>query len=163
MNVDWQPPAEPPLPPPKFDRPRPKTRRPWLPAAIIGAAIVIAGGRVAGALMLHGGNDGSTCQAWADTRPTLRAIPALPAGWTWTTPNIDTSIKNQNAPVGSALDLFETKIAAKPADVAQAANDYVAARRKQMQSLSDHTYTASDGTAVDEALKNLDQLCGTSP
>ena len=44
-------------------------------------------------------------------RLTLRAIPALPNGWTWDTPNIDNLIKIQNAPVAIALDLFEPKIA----------------------------------------------------
>ena len=139
--------------------------RSWLPAAIIGSAIVIAGGLVAGAVILKdkkadSAASGSTCQAWSETRQTLQAIPALPTGWTWQTPNIDTYIKLQNAPVGSALELFEPKIAAEPADVAAAARDYVAVRRQQMQALSDHSYTPSLGDQVDTALSNLNQLCG---
>ena len=88
---------------------------------------MIAAGLVAGALILRGDGDGAsnsvatTCQAWSETRETLRSIPALPRDWNWNTPNIDTYIKNQNAPVGKALDLFEPKIAPTPADVAQAA------------------------------------------
>ena len=92
----------------------------------------------------------------------LRSIPALPKHWNWQTPDIDTYIKNQNAPVTNALDLFEPKIASQPADVARAAEDYVAARRKQTESLSDHTYTPEVGAAVDTALQRLDGLCGIS-
>ena len=142
-NPQWQPPAGAPLPPPP---PSGRARSPWLPAAIIGSAIVIAAGLVAGALILKDDRGDSvpdggmtTCQAWAETRLTLRAIPALPNGWTWDTPNIDNLIKVQNAPVEIALDLFEPKIAPQPADVARAANAYVAARRQQMQALTDRT------------------------
>jgi hypothetical protein len=160
-NLQWQPPMGPPLPQP-IGRPRPS--RPWLPAAIIGAAIVIAAGLIAGAFILKKDTaaDGGpgTCSAWAETRLTLRSIPALPSGWNWKTPNIGTLIKNQNAPVSKALDLFEPKISAEPADVAAAAQQYVAARRKQVETLSDRTYTPEIGAAVDTALKRLNQLCG---
>jgi len=165
MSIQWQPPQQPPVPPPAFQPRRPPKRRSWLPAAIIGSAIVIAAGLVGGAIILKD-RDGSTttgqstCQAWTQTRLILRAIPALPQGWTWSTPNIDNYIKVQNAPVGKALDLFETQIAPEPADVAQAARQYVSALREQMQSLNDHTYVAADGAAVDTALGNLNQLCG---
>lgn len=121
---------------------------------------------MAGALILkdkdssQGASGSATCQAWMETRVTLRSIPALPTGWNWTTPNIDTYIRIQNAPVGNALDRFEGKIAADPADVAQAAHGYVSARRRQMQLLADHAYTPADGTAVDDALAHLDQVCG---
>ena len=134
-------------------------------AAIIGSAIVIAAGLVAGALILKG-RDGvattgqSTCQAWTETQLILRAIPALPQGWTWDTPNIDNYIKMQDAPVAKALDLFEPRIAAEPADVATAARQYVSVLRDQMRSLSDHTYVPADGAAVDTALAKLNQLCG---
>ena len=43
--------------------------------------------------------------------------------------------------------------------MAQAANAYVAARRQQMQALSDRTYTPKVGETVDAALENLNQLC----
>jgi len=154
------------LPPQNFAPPRPTTRARWLPAAIIGAAIVIAAGLVAGAVILKGKEGGlaggrlTTCQAWTQTQQTLRAIPALPQVWNWDTPDIDTYIANQNAPVGKALDLFEPQITADPADVAQAAQQYVVARRKQIQTLTDHTYVPADGVAVDRALVRLNQLCG---
>jgi hypothetical protein len=152
MGMQWQP-----LPPPP-------ARRAWLPAAIIGAAIVAAGGLVAGAVILSDDGPpagaGTTCQAWISTRDTLRAIPALPTGWNFNTPNIDNDIRIQNAPVGRALDLFEPEIAAEPADVAGAAREYVAARRGQMLALADRTYVPADGAAVDLALDRLNQLCG---
>jgi hypothetical protein len=168
MSIQWQPP-QPPLPPPLPPSVRrPPHRRSWLPAAIIGSAIVIAAGLVAGALILsdRAGSDGAgsdragTCQAWTQTRQTLRSIPALPQDWNWSTPNIDNYIRIQNAPVGKALEAFEPEITAEPADVAQAARDYVAARRHQMQTLTDHTYVAADGVAVDTALRNLNRRCG---
>ncbi len=127
---------------------------------MVAAAVVI------GALILRDSRADSatgartTCQAWTETRQTLRSIPALPSGWTWQTPNIDTDIKNQNTPVAKALDLFEPKIAETPADVALAAEDYIAQRRKQMQSLADRSYTPADGAAVDKALGTLNELCG---
>lgn len=161
-NQQWHPPMGPPPAPLAIPRPR----RPWLPAAIIGAAIVIAAGLIAGAMILKDDDKASgptTCEAWSETRMTLRAIPGLPNGWTWQTPNIATLIKNQNAPVAKALDIFEPKIAAQPADVAQAANDYIAARRHQIQTLSDRSYTPADGAEVDTALARLNELCGITP
>ena len=161
MSMQWQPSPMPPHAPVPMRQPL--RRRSWLPAAIIGSAIVIAAALVAGALILkdRAVPDGTgTCQAWIQTRQTLRAIPALPQGWNWSTPNIDNYISIQNAPVGKALDLFEPEVAAEPADVAQAAREYLAARRHQMQSLTDHTYVPADGVSVDTALGNLNRLCG---
>lgn len=82
MQNQWQPPPHPPLPPQNFDRRGRKTGSPWLPAAIFGAAILVATGLVAGALILkdRSGCGTTTCQAWTETRLTLRAIPALPEG-----------------------------------------------------------------------------------
>ena len=160
MSMQWQPP---PVPPPANGRTDRTGRKSWLPAAIIGAAIVIAAGLVSGALILTSKDSGpSTCQAWTQTRQTLKSIPALPDGWNWTTPDIDNSIRNQNEPVAQALDAFEPEIADKPADVAGAAKQYVAARRTQMQALTNRTYVPADGAAVNTALGNLDRLCGTS-
>ena len=151
MSMQWQPP---PVPPPANGRTDRTGRKSWLPAAIIGAAIVIAAGLVSGALILTSKDSGpSTCEAW---------IPALPDGWNWTTPDIDNSIRNQNEPVAQALDAFEPEIADKPADVAEAAKQYVAARRTQMQALTNRTYVPADGAAVNTALGNLDRLCGTA-
>lgn len=152
MQMQWQPPLPPPLPAPARSR--------WLPAAIVAAAALIAAGLVAGALILKDKDGPTTCQAWSETRLTLRAIPALPDGWNWNTPNITTLIKNQNTPVGTALDLFEPKIEPRPADLAQAAQAYVAAKREQMAALADRSYVPADGQKVDAALDRLNQLCG---
>jgi len=38
----------------------------------------------------------------------------------------------------------------------------VAARRTQMQALTNRTYVPADGAAVNTALGNLDRLCGTA-
>ncbi len=147
-----------PAPPPGFEQ-RPPRR--WLPAAIFGAAVVIAAGLIGGALILkdHSATKDSTCQAWKQTRLNLLAVPALPNGWAWNTPGIDDTISLQNAAVGNALDVFESQIASEPTDVAQAARQYVTARRTQMQALADRTYTGRVGDAVDTALDRLDQAC----
>lgn len=140
-----------------------KAGRFWLSAAIIGSAIVIAAGLIAGAMILKKGDSGpTTCDAWGDTQSILRSIPALPNGWTYGTPGIDTMIGYQNSPVAGVLEVFEHKIRATPADVAQAAKDYVATRRKQSVALGDHSYTAETGAATDTALQRLNQLCGVS-
>lgn len=157
--MQWQPP-----PPPPFTPPGPVPRSSWLPASIIASAILLAAGLLGGALIVRGdggaGEKPTTCQAWAETRLALRAVPPLPDGWSWTTPNIDTLVRFQNGPVAFALDRFEPQIAPQPPEVAQAARDYVGARRNQMAALADRTYVAADGTAVDTALARLNQLCG---
>ena len=137
MSYRFQQPA----PPPGFE-PRPQRR--WLPAAI---------------LKDTSATKDSTCQAWKQTRLNLLAVPALPNGWAWNTPGIDDAISLQNAAVGNALDVFEGQIASEPADVAQAARQYVTARRAQMQALADHTYTGQVGDTVDTALNQIDQAC----
>lgn len=161
--MPWQPPPLQPPPPPY--RPD-KARSRWLPAAIIGSAILIAGGLVAGSLILRGDRaapvaeaGATTCQAWAQTRDALRAVPPLPNGWTWRTPNIDTLIRFQNGPVGYALDRFEPQIKPEPAEVAQAAREYLTVRRAQMAALADRSYRPADGAAVDAALERLNRLC----
>lgn len=156
MSYRFQQPA----PPLGFEQ---RPRRPWLPAAIIGAALVIAAGLVGGALILKDPSPTAvtTCQAWKQTRLNLLAVPSLPNGWVWTTPDIDNTITLQNAAVANALDVFENQISSDPADVAQASRQYLDARRHQMQTLADHSYTPADGQAVDTALSALDQLCGT--
>ena len=158
MDHQWQPPFAPP-PPQPFD-----SRKSKLPAVIIGSTILLAVGLLAGALMFRGHaprtDQASTCTSWAQTRLALRAVTPLPDGWNWNTPSIDTLIKFQNGPVGFALEQFEPKIAARPADVAQAATEYVAARRRQMGALANRTYQPADGQAVDAALDRLNRLCG---
>ena len=163
--------------------PAPRPPRRWLPLAIVAAAALFAAAIVAAAIILSGvirdntGTHSSTapqsptatdsaamtssnCNAWRATKPALDAIPALPDGWDWSTPNIDAYIANRNAAIARALDLFEAKVTAEPTDVSSAAHEYVAAKRTEMQKLSDHTYTAADGVPANTALATLNQLCG---
>jgi uncharacterized protein (UPF0333 family) len=157
--------------------------RRWLPLAIVVAAIVLAAAIVAAAIILSGGTrkdtsdssatvstsaitsnsvaaTSSTCNAWRTTKPALDAIPGLPVGWDWNTPGIDTYIANRNAAIARALNIFESKIAPEPSNIAATAHDYVSAKRTEMQKLSDHTYTAADGVPGNTALATLNQLCG---
>lgn len=149
-----------------------------MPAAIIGAAIIVAGGLVGGAVIMSRGDttqatsadgqpaagataaDNSTCQAWETTRTALRQIPPLPAGYDWTTPNIDTLIANRNAATAGVLDQFTPKIASQPSVVTEAAHQYVAAKRQEMAKLSDHSLTSADAEVGNTALSRLNQLCG---
>lgn len=153
-----------------------------MPVAIISAALIIAGGLVGGAvIMSHSNNtnsgaaasgnqpatvaaaaDSATCQAWETTQTALDQIPTLPRGWDWDTPNIDTLIANRNTAMLAVLQQFTPQIAADPADVAEAANRYVSAKRQEATKLADHTMTAADGAALTQALVRLNQLCGLS-
>lgn len=158
----------------------PANRR-WIPAAIISAGIIIAGAVVGGAVITNRGDKGeatsapagqtvntatpagvesSTCKAWAASRTTIAMIPALPQGWNYNTPNIDTYIGNKVTATNTALDLFVPRIAAEPADVAAAANDYVAAKRKELAMMTAHTYDLPQQVAVNDAMVRLNQVCG---
>jgi hypothetical protein len=81
-------------------------------------------------------------------------------GWDWDTPNIDTYINNLATAVETALALFEPKIAAEPANVADAAHAYVDARRDAFSAMRNRTYSAEDAVPVTMALGTLNQLCG---
>jgi hypothetical protein len=147
-------------------------------AAILLAAAIVASAIILGGVMSNNAGShpstaapsanatastaltGATCNAWRATKPALDAIPALPDGWDWNTPNIDTYIGNRNAAITRALDLFEAKIATEPTDVSAAAHEYVSAKHTEMQKLSNHTYTTADGVPGNTALATLNQLCG---
>jgi type II secretory pathway pseudopilin PulG len=179
---DHQASAPPPQLPPYYPPPKPARR--WLPitiivASIIIAAIIIATGAVTIAVIMNRGNnntattatttgassaaaaaDSSTCRAWPSTKAALDAIPALPKGWSWNTPNIDTYIANIKASVDKELDLFEPEIAdTDPPDVVTAARSYVSERHKELQKFVDHTYTDADGVPLTVALAKLDRIC----
>lgn len=180
-QASWGPPQAYPYP-----YPTPATAKSGRSLWIIFAGIVIAGALIAGAAFLAlsgkdtpappaasptasastgppaGTADNSTCKAWRTTVPAIRAIPDLPSGWDWNTPNIDTYIANHNAAVGKVLDLFEPKIAPEPADVAAASRDYVTARRNEMSLLANHTYRGADGVAGNVAFEQLNQLCNVA-
>jgi hypothetical protein len=164
--------------------PAPQRRPAWmLPIAIIVAAVLITGGAITVALINKSGTAGpnatapsvspstsaqlagssentATCKAWRTTSAALEAIPALPDGWDWTTPNIDTLISNAKTAVDKALDIFESKIAPNdPPQVVSAAKGYIAAKRTDMTKAADHTITEADDTAVDVSRGTLNQLC----
>lgn len=170
-----------PTPPPWPPRQAPPPRRGLY--VIVFAAILAAGALIAGAILIAGSGGGgessttaasqsaptasatstsqATCMAWRANRQAVTAIPDLPAGWDWNTPNIDRAIENRTGAITRTLDLFEPKITSDPADVATAAHTYVAARRTEVQHLLDHTYSGADHVSVDSAFAELDQLCGT--
>lgn len=179
-NHPIEAPPGPPTPWPPHYPPANQARR-WLPVAIIVAAIIIATAVISAVLLSSrdtntaapaptqiGGpapasttETSSTCDAWPSTKAALNAIPALPPGWNWDTPNIDLYVSNQNAAVAAALDLFEPEIAGTdPQPIAEAAKAYVSVRRQGMQKLTDHTYTQADGVPITAARAKLDQLCG---
>ena len=157
----------------------------WATVAIIVAAIIIAASVIAAVLLSRGpdtaapaapaptaaqnapaqGNateTSSTCEAWPSTKAALTAIPQLPPGWNWSTPNIDTYIGNRTAAIAKALDLFEPQISAEPATTASVARQYVAERRTEIELLRNRTYTQADGVAATAASARLDELCGAS-
>lgn len=159
----WQPPHPP--------HPTGNNNRRWIPATLISAGIIIAGAIVGGALMSNNRTDSNaggtggvatspTCMAWKTTRTAINAVPGLPIGWNWDTPNIDVYINNQATAVEKALTMFEPQIAAEPANVATAAHAYIDARRTEYAALRDRSYKNSDGVPVNIALGQLNQLCG---
>ena len=164
-------PVQPYAPPPP---PPPGGNRRWVPAAIIAAGIVVAGALVGGAVMLSNRDKGagaegsssvateasSTCQAWKTTRNAINAIPGLPVGWDWDTPNIDVYITNQANAMEKAFALFEPQIKPEPANVAAAARAYVEARRGEIAAKRNRTYSANEAVPVNMALGTLNQLCG---
>ncbi len=103
----------------------------------------------------------STCDAWVVTKAALHAIPALPAGWDWNTPNIDVYIGNAATAAEKTLSLFEPQILPDPAHVAAAARGYVSAKRTEIRKLKDHTYTSEDAAAGNVAFARINQICGT--
>ncbi|MBY0285641.1 MAG: hypothetical protein K2X52_00600 [Mycobacteriaceae bacterium] len=184
-NTPLSAPPGPPPPWPQYYPPAKPARR-WLPVAIIVAAIIIATAVISAVLLTRGTNTAapaaapaptavgsaptqggtapanSTCEAWPSTKAALNAIPQLPPGWDWSTPNIDTYIGNRTAAIAKALDLFEPEIAAEPANTGTTARQYVADRRNEIEMLRNHTYTQADGVAATVASARLDQLCGVS-
>lgn len=174
-------PHQQPWPPyPGYPPPQPPRRR-WLPYATLGA-IIIAGALIAAAIVIAGGDKssrsaaapsttqpaasasggiGATCKAWRTTSSALDAIPQLPDGWDWDTPNINTLIASGNAAIGKALDIFQAEINPNDSpEVVSAAKEYISDKRSEMAKLSDHTYTEADGVPENVAFAKLNQLCG---
>jgi hypothetical protein len=144
------------------------------------AAILIAGALIAVAIVFAGGDRSrpaaappttaqaaapptqstATCKAWRNADAALEAIPALPDGWDFNTPNIDTLIAQAKTAVDKVLDIFESQIVASdPPQVVSAAKAYMTAKRTEMAKAADHTITEADDTAVDTNRGLLKQLC----
>ncbi len=104
----------------------------------------------------------ATCAAWRATAPALNAIPALPAGWTPSTPGINEIIAADGAAVATALDLFEPRISDRDGEVASQAREFVAAKRGEWQKLADYTYAKADGVAGNIAMGRLNELCAAN-
>lgn len=160
--------------------PPPPGGRRWFPIAVVGA-IVIAGLLIAGAIILSGNKSQppaaalsttaappvagppestATCKAWRTTYTQLMAVPNLPDGADYNTPNIDTLVANQNKANEKILIGFEPKIDANdPAQVVSAAKAYINLKRIDMAKSASHTVTEADDTAVDTSLATLNQLC----
>jgi hypothetical protein len=169
-------------PPPQWQPHVPAHKRgpAWLmPVSIVVAAILVAGGAIAVALISSKSGppapasaptqsagsaatsdaDSSTCHGWRSTAAALDATPALPDGWDWDTPGIDAMIASRNAAITKAMDLFEPQVATQPADLASAANAYIKARRNEVTKLANHTYTQADSIPSTAGASTLDQLC----
>ncbi|MEY8019118.1 hypothetical protein [Mycobacterium servetii] len=182
MDFQGPPPPHPwqqPQPPYPAYAPPPPGRR-WFPIAVI-AAILVAGALIAAAIVIAGGDKShpaaapittaqpameppeatATCKAWRAADAALATIPALPEGWDWNTPNIDTLSSNAKTAVDKVLDIFESRVAAgDPQQVVEAAKSYIATKRADMSKLVDHTITTADDAAVEVSLATLQQLCG---
>lgn len=100
-----------------------------------------------------------TCAVWRKTLQSLFAIPQLPPGWGWDTPNVDVYIANRTNAIERIVDDFASKIAGEVIDVvADAARAYVAACRAEISALRDGTYSRSDRAASDAARVELNRL-----
>jgi hypothetical protein len=105
--------------------------------------------------------DAPGCNAWVTARRELEAIPSLPAGWDWNTPDIDRLISDQHAAMNPVLDTFARTIDELPADnVTPLARRYIQAQRDNMQRQVSRTATAIDVDLVRSAYNVLNWACG---
>lgn len=153
-----------------------KSRAAWiiagavvLAAAIIAIAVIAVSGRRSeptsaappAPTATASAESSATCAAWRATRPALDAIPRLPEGWNWDTPNIDTAISSLKASNEAALALFEPRIRTEDGEPSTAAREFISARRAEMQMLTDHSYTyATGGVRGNVAVARLNEICG---
>lgn len=178
-NGPTEPPPWPAPPPYPSYPPAPRSNRRWFPIAVV-AAIVVAGLLIAGAIMLSGNRaqppaaspsttaqaaavpleSTATCKAWHAAYAELMAVPPLPDGADYNTPNIDTLVANQNKANEKILIGFEPKIAPNdPPQVVNAAKAYINAKRIDMAKSAAHTVTEADDTATDTTFATLNQIC----
>ncbi|MGY4708620.1 hypothetical protein ACXDF8_03490 [Mycolicibacterium sp. CBM1] len=153
----------------------------WIPAAILAAGLIVAVAVVGAAgIVVKNAKPAvlvsapqkartdevltsSTCRAWEITRSALGAVPPLPESWSADTPDAGAAVTRRAAALGKVVDFFAPQVGPEPADVAAAANDFIAAQRRQIQLLRDRSYTDADGVSVNLAAGRLDQLCAVYP
>jgi hypothetical protein len=161
--------------------PPPRAGRRWIPAAIIAAGIIIAGVAVGGAVIASndkptastGANsdaavagvspeNATACASWETTHEALVAIPQLPPGWNWNTPNIDVYIQTRVSAVNKGIELFDQELAGNPSSAAEAGRVFIAAHREASRALLDRTYSAEEGVPITVAQAKLNQACATN-
>lgn len=166
-----------PRPPPVF---LVAPRRTWFGIAVV-AAILISGVLIAAAIFFKGSGESSaptagssgkpfaqsdgrakTCKAWTVAKADFKAIPTLPPGWDYNTPNIDQLIAARVSMVEKVLDAFRSQIAPTPVDVGAAANLFVEKQEAEVRKLPAHTFDAADLYAIDGAYMALDRACGVN-
>lgn len=147
----------------------------WLPVIVVVIAILVGSGAIVGAIIWSAdrGGSGSSqaagpdaltkpgCEAWVSARQGLEAIPALPNGWDWNTPNIDQIIGNQQGAIKPVLDNFEKQVGESGAeDIEGLASGYIAAQRNNMDRQVQRNATAVDGERILASYKALNAACG---
>ena len=177
---------QPPLPPvgpygatPHYSSPQPQKSQRALIIAVV-AAIVVAGALIAAAVLLKGGSGqpqvptspvlgqqstaasqpSGTCAAWETAKIDFKAITTLPAGWTYSTPGIDSLIAARVAQVDKTLNVFEGQIESGPAAVSAAAHLFVEKQAAEVDKLPAHTFDAGDVSAIEGAYAALNRACG---
>lgn len=107
-------------------------------------------------------DNAAACASWETTHAALIAIPQLPAGWNWNTPNIDTYIKTRVSTVNKGIDLFDQELAGNSSPAAEAGRVFIAAHRDASRALLDRTYSAEEGVPITVAQAKLNQACATN-
>jgi hypothetical protein len=103
---------------------------------------------------------GSTCAGWTSLKNSLQGVTQLPHGWTYQSALIDIQISARSAQLATLLDIFASKIQSAPPEVAAAAHNFIEAQAAETTKLTEHTFTASDQAAIDDARRALDSACG---
>ncbi|MCV7256904.1 hypothetical protein H7J86_32490 [Mycobacterium hackensackense] len=104
----------------------------------------------------------ATCESWPSIKAALNAIPQLPSGWDWTTPNIDMYIENRTEAIVRVVDLFTPAISAERVNTvtAMTARRYVDERLTEITKLRSHIYKEADVAAATVDSARLDKRCG---
>ncbi|WP_131806845.1 hypothetical protein [Mycobacteroides abscessus] len=160
-------------PPYPYKPPRNRT-----PVALV-VAIIVAGGLIAGAVLLAGGKnatpapttvasptapvaasaaDSGTCRAWTDAKRDLDTVPLMPNGWE-TDPNRNVYIDNQANLLNPILNKLEKAITPSPDYVASAAHSFIQRQRDAIAAARNGTYASALTDQISTAYDKLDALC----